>query len=315
MLSYNLSNTIINSMEPLFLLNEIIYSNNPDIQINWYKDLSIDKVTKMFDGYYCSIENMAESSFNDIFPKAKIYGEERLIYYNTQVLFKLINNKTTHSNVVIEVYVCDGFPIGLAKEILLTDALPIAIYMKFSRFFLHAACVSMNDRQIAFLGDGGAGKSTLASFLYFNGYNILSDDMICINVYNDIIYTTSYVNRLRLWNDSFNNISSSYSTMTYNGKHIIDINKTCNDWVKIDACCWLNRGDSKTELRPLTKMEGYIRLISSIIMGFAYKENEIEMINKNIKTLSKSSSLYDFFYCDGYDKLGKIIPLIKEKIL
>ncbi|MDF5728088.1 MAG: serine kinase [Rhizonema sp. PD38] len=47
---------------------------------------------------------------------------------------------------------------------------------------LHASSVAINDEAIAFLGHSGWGKSTLASAFYNQGYSLLTDDLMAIQV-------------------------------------------------------------------------------------------------------------------------------------
>ena len=308
MKSYCLSDSIINSSEALLFMDEITFTKEPDILVKWHTELNTVLVNEMYEKFNCDEENKAERSFNDVIPKAKISKYSRLIFYYTQVLFKIEYSDVMNHFVTIDVYVCNGFPSDLAKEMLLTDALPIAIFMKTGLFFIHAACVELDGKYIALLGDGGSGKSTLVSFLYSKGHKVLSDDMICISI-DGAMKTTSYINYMRLWNDSYNNFGKINIGTTYNGKHLLKINKSFDDWVEVNICCWLNRGGLKTEIVPLNAMEGYIKLISSLIMGFSYKKSELELIRNRLIYISKTNSLFVFNYCDGYDKLNKIIPV------
>ncbi len=47
---------------------------------------------------------------------------------------------------------------------------------------LHASCVAQGERAIAFLGGSGWGKSTLASLFHQQGYSLLTDDVMAIQM-------------------------------------------------------------------------------------------------------------------------------------
>jgi hypothetical protein len=47
---------------------------------------------------------------------------------------------------------------------------------------LHASCVAQGERAFAFLGGSGWGKSTLASLFHQQGYSLLTDDVMAIQV-------------------------------------------------------------------------------------------------------------------------------------
>lgn len=49
-------------------------------------------------------------------------------------------------------------------------------------FVLHASCVAKGERAFAFLGGSGWGKSTLASLFHQQGYSLLTDDVMAIQM-------------------------------------------------------------------------------------------------------------------------------------
>ena len=67
-----------------------------------------------------------------------------------------------------------------------------------SRFTCHSACVEKDGQATLFLGDAGAGKTSLALRLCLDkGYNLLSNDQTVIGLKNDKLYTfagTKFIN-------------------------------------------------------------------------------------------------------------------------
>lgn len=63
----------------------------------------------------------------------------------------------------------------------LSEALGMILFQR-GYFLLHASCVNINDKAVVFLGEPGAGKSTIAAAFAKAGFKILSDDMVCIDV-------------------------------------------------------------------------------------------------------------------------------------
>jgi hypothetical protein len=67
---------------------------------------------------------------------------------------------------------------------------------------LHSSVVVVNDRAIAFLGDTGAGKSTLAAALVARGFPLLADDRAVLTEQNGNFIAQPGAPRLRLWPDT-----------------------------------------------------------------------------------------------------------------
>jgi hypothetical protein len=78
---------------------------------------------------------------------------------------------------------------------------------------LHGSAISINGKAYAFIGDSGAGKSTLARSLVKKGYQLLTDDVIALNLSNEnnALITPSYPQQ-KLWEESLNNLGMDYST-------------------------------------------------------------------------------------------------------
>ncbi|MCM3901867.1 MAG: hypothetical protein ND866_09190, partial [Pyrinomonadaceae bacterium] len=56
---------------------------------------------------------------------------------------------------------------------------------------LHAATISLGGGAVAFLGESGFGKSTMAAALYKRGYNLFTDDVLPVDPDSDIAMVTS----------------------------------------------------------------------------------------------------------------------------
>ncbi len=68
-----------------------------------------------------------------------------------------------------------------ARSDILSRVLSLAIHVR-GGVCLHASCVSLRDGAIAFLGPKGRGKTTLALALMAEGWRLLADDTLCVNV-------------------------------------------------------------------------------------------------------------------------------------
>ena len=59
-------------------------------------------------------------------------------------------------------------------------------------------------------------------------------------------------------------------------------------------------------------MNGYINLVSSLIMGFAYSSSELKYAYEIVSKIIKDKPVYELMYSNGYDKLLDLSKRIKE---
>lgn len=80
-----------------------------------------------------------------------------------------------------------------------------AVYFQRGFFPLHASVVVINGNAVAFTGESGAGKSTMAAWMNAQGYPLLCDD-VCVIRFDDDDGALAYPGspRLKLWKDALN---------------------------------------------------------------------------------------------------------------
>lgn len=102
----------------------------------------------------------------------------------------------------IRCYPCPGVTDEMVRHLLLDQVIPRVVGYR-GHIVLHASAVRIDGVAIAFLGETGWGKSTLATSFHMNGYPLLTDDSLLIDQQGkDIIGLPGYVGA-RLWQDSF----------------------------------------------------------------------------------------------------------------
>lgn len=84
------------------------------------------------------------------------------------------------------------------QHLVLDQVLPRVLAQR-GRLVLHAGAVSVEGRVIAFVGDTGAGKSTLTAFLHAAGYPLLSDDGLVLSPRDGGVSAQPTYPSLRLW--------------------------------------------------------------------------------------------------------------------
>ena len=102
-----------------------------------------------------------------------------------------------------EIIVCprpNGSPNGV--RVLILGAGLASLCHQRGLYPLHASCVRWGDGAVAFSGNSGAGKSTMAAALRARGHAILSDDVCAIEAFGDEILVRPAFPRVKLWPDS-----------------------------------------------------------------------------------------------------------------
>ena len=67
---------------------------------------------------------------------------------------------------------------------------------------LHASCVNIENQAIAFMGDSGWGKSTLAAAFHHQGNSILTDDVMAIQFDELMPFVVPGFPQIKLWPDA-----------------------------------------------------------------------------------------------------------------
>ncbi len=59
--------------------------------------------------------------------------------------------------------------------------------------YIHASCVSVNDRGVLILGESGTGKSDLALRLINKGATLVADDRVGLNTEGDVLIASPHI--------------------------------------------------------------------------------------------------------------------------
>lgn len=92
-------------------------------------------------------------------------------------------------------------PDDSIRHLLLDQVIPRLLSHR-GQLIIHASCIQIGDSGIAFCGESGWGKSTLAAFLYSQGYPLLTDDCLLLEGKGSDIVATPGYHGVRLFEDS-----------------------------------------------------------------------------------------------------------------
>ena len=88
-----------------------------------------------------------------------------------------------------------------SRHLFLNQVLPLAL-AKQGKLVLHASAVEVGNYAVAFMGESGRGKSTLAASFATNGFRFLTDDGLVLERGNAGYQANPSHPSIRLWDDS-----------------------------------------------------------------------------------------------------------------
>jgi hypothetical protein len=99
---------------------------------------------------------------------------------------------------LIQYHIFEDFKDRNVGKALFNQIIPMVLNLRGIET-LHASCVLSTKGAIAFVGNGGYGKSTLAAGLLHMGLKLLSDDAVPLRLESERLWTSSGVPRMGLW--------------------------------------------------------------------------------------------------------------------
>ena len=88
-----------------------------------------------------------------------------------------------------------------------------ALLQQRGQLVLHGSAVAIADGAVAFLGDKGWGKSTVAAALYSRGYGIVADDITAVDVSTGCPMVQPGFPQLKIWPDTAVSLGDALETL------------------------------------------------------------------------------------------------------
>ena len=139
---------------------------------------------------------------------------------------------------------------------------------------LHATAIVVQDRVIAFLGETGYGKSTLAAAFVQHGYPLLTDDLLVIYEKDNSFFARPGLPRLKLFADSAKAVRSDVfglgSTVNrVNGKQVTQLStdRFYEMDARLHALYTLNPGGAAIKIEKLPQREAFVEICKAAFNG------------------------------------------------
>ena len=182
---------------------------------------------------------------------------------------------------------------------------------------LHGSAVVINGEAVAFLGDKGAGKSTLAAYLQTRGHRLLTDDLVPLvsNKTNEIRTIPGFP-RIRLWADSVESIGKDPQELSLINRFVDKYSYRCfenfsNAPVKLNRLYVLEESDD-TKIEQLKLPEAFIELARHTYLGRYLRElaQTAEHFNQCSKVVS-SIPIFKLQRPHDFTVLSKVAAMIE----
>jgi hypothetical protein len=119
---------------------------------------------------------------------------------------ELVDFVVSHHNNSVQYFPAPRVPMATIRHLLLDQIIPRILGQQ-GRLVIHASTVVLpDDKVIAFVGDSGYGKSTIASFFCNTGARLMTDDCLLIENHESSVVGVPNYYGLRLYEDSINAI-------------------------------------------------------------------------------------------------------------
>jgi hypothetical protein len=101
---------------------------------------------------------------------------------------------------------CPGVEESLLRLFILGTTLAMLLHQRGEVVVLHASVVVMAGEAVAFVGAKGLGKSTMAAALHSRGHDLLSDDILAVDLREDNPLALPGFPQLKLWPDALSSL-------------------------------------------------------------------------------------------------------------
>jgi hypothetical protein len=201
----------------------------------------------------------------------------------------------------------------------LNQVLPLAL-SKMGKLVFHASVVEVGDSAVAFVGESGRGKSTLAASFAINGFRFLTDDGLVVEAGDDGYLSFPSHPSIRLWQDSQEVLIPSgtetapvldFTTKArfLAGKNII----FCDQPRPLQRVYFLGDGSaSKLTFERMTAAEAFIELVKHSFLLDVEEKSLLTGQFDQVTKLARQPIYYRLDYPRNFEELTQIRQAIVE---
>lgn len=228
------------------------------------------------------------------------------------------------SGTSVQYFPASNIPVETIRHLLLDQIIP-RILGQLGRLVVHASAVVLpNGKTVAFLGNSGHGKSTIAAYFCQNGAQLLTDD--CLLIENQESGVTAIPNYygLRLFEDSIEEIFGQkhefFNVAHYSNKKRLypDYEKAIklSSAKKMDAIFFLGRPGNNTPSNDviIEPIRGTKELMVLIEQMFVLDVTDMDLIARQFQNLGEIISTELPIYRLEFPRKHSLLPVVKTRV-
>lgn len=188
---------------------------------------------------------------------------------------------------------------------------------------LHASSVRSGDGVTAFLGDSGAGKSTMAACLQRRGYSIVSDDICVLTEENGEMRVIPVAGWLKLWRGSLEHLGETPEeknrVYSEDDKYRLYLESNAEHRLTLRNLVFLEKATEAggaSKLEALSVPETLARMMQLTYLGYVTEltGSHARVFRQCAKTLEGAQG-YRLVVPWGFDAMDGVLELVERKLL
>jgi hypothetical protein len=216
-----------------------------------------------------------------------------------------------------------GIPDETVAHLLLDQVIPRVLGLR-GRVLIHASAVTSSvGHAFVFVGPSGRGKSTLAASFYQDGWRVLTDDCIQLDIEGERVLGTAAYPSIRLWSESsetlFGDSSAFVPVVHYSSKKqllMTDASQPPPERQRISALFVLDDADTESEdivIRPIGGLAAAKAMIESAFVLDTKDRVKLEQWFRGATTVVRTGlPMFKLVYPRRFDHLDEVRRRVVE---
>ena len=218
----------------------------------------------------------------------------------------------------VQGYPAPGVTTPTVEHLYLNQVLPLALSRQ-GKLVLHGSAVDIGGQGVAFLGESGRGKSTMAASFAAEGTRFLTDDGLLLEWVDGCCMIIPSQPSIRLWADSraalVSALASVAPAVSFTSKSRIFAGPDvafCTEDRPLGRVYFLGEGDAQVPtIKPLRPAEALIELVKH---SFLLDIEARDMLMYQFDALTRLAELAIYYWLD-YPRRYESLPVVREAII
>jgi hypothetical protein len=225
---------------------------------------------------------------------------------------------TIHDGWLIEVALAPDVERETLRATLLGPALAVLLEQR-GFLVLHASVVQIGARAIAFLGDSGWGKSTIAAALHARGHRLVSDDHAVLRFTDTGVEVSSAFPQFKLWPDAALALGHDPATLPYvepgfeKRARRIEEGFTVEERLPLARVFLLDEGDA-VAISPLSSRDAFFALVRHTYgIEWTHEHSGGSQFQQRAE-LARRVPVHQLSRPWDLDALGRVVALVESEL-